>query len=60
MPAYEYVCPRGHRHEEVRRVSDRDEPSECQTCALEAKRDVSRGTSFRLCGGGWAASGYSG
>lgn len=32
MPIYEYVCPAGHRSEELRKYEERDTPLECFEC----------------------------
>jgi putative FmdB family regulatory protein len=36
MPIYKYECPKGHSHEELKRVDDRAE-DKCPECGVTAK-----------------------
>lgn len=37
---YEYVCPEGHRHNEIRPMADRDHPMQCPQCAGWMRRKL--------------------
>lgn len=40
MPLYEYTCPKcGEEFEEIRMLSERDEPTQCPKCGHEAAMD---------------------
>lgn len=56
MPYYEYMCYKGHEFEVEQKIMD--EPIETCECGAPCKRLISKGGSFVLKGGGWAAHGY--
>jgi len=60
MPIYEYTCEAcEHTFDHLQRMDD--PPPPCPECKGEkVKRNMSKGTSFQLKGGGWAEDGYSG
>ncbi len=57
MPIYEYECiPKGHRFEEMQKISDRP-LRKCRVCGGKVKKLISA-TSFQLKGAGWYKDGY--
>lgn len=57
MPIYEYECSKGHRFEELQKISD--EPlTACKECGKPVRKLVSQ-TAFALKGGGWYQDGYT-
>ena len=62
MPIYEYKCTDekcAQVTEKLRKMSEVDDPVQCEKCDKEAKRTFPSRTSFQLKGGGWYADGYS-
>ena len=38
MPIYDYKCPEGHYSDDVKKMSESEEPIECPECGQEARR----------------------
>jgi len=60
MPTYEYLCKVCDTEFEAEQSIKDDPYAECPRCKVTTfNRLISRGTSFSLKGGGWAADNYS-
>lgn len=57
MPIYPYECEKGHRFEEIQKLSD-DTLKKCKECDAKANR-VMGVSSFSLKGQGWHRDGYT-
>jgi putative FmdB family regulatory protein len=57
MPEYEYVCEKDHESQITQKITE-DPVEECPECGAPCRRIISKGGSFVLRGGGWAAHGY--
>ena len=57
MPIYTFRCKCGNEVDTICNSSDKDLRM-CQECGCGMKRDVSKGGSFKLKGGGWYKDGY--
>lgn len=57
MPLYEFICEKcGYEFEEMKRISQRDEPEPCPECGSPAQRQISE----TAVGGSSGGGGYSG
>lgn len=60
MPTYEYQCSTCSAEFEVQQSIKDEKGAECPECKnFTYNRLISKGTSFTLKGGGWAADNYS-
>ena len=58
---YDYLCTTCQHRFEVQHGMNDPGPANCPACkAGTCKKQISKGTTFRLKGGGWADSGYGG
>lgn len=56
---YEYACPKCSHAFEVEHKMTEPGPRQCPACqAPHPRRQISKSTSFKLKGGGWASTGY--
>jgi len=62
MPTYPYACDKCKKEFEVTQKISDPPLTKCKTagCHGAPKRQIGRGTSFVLNGGGWYRDGYSG
>lgn len=59
MPIYDYKCEECEIVEELLQSMNDTNIPKCPKCNKPMERVFSRGTSFRLAGGGWARDSYT-
>jgi len=59
MPIYDYSCAKCNIEIEVEHSMHDKSVILCTNCLGPTKRLISKGTTFTLVGGGWAADNYS-